>query len=162
MLFRSVQPPRVTSCSCNPTNFIISNTDQYCQNQHRRAFLQTAAKNILRLTTITATTSIAAFATAETDDIEIDNDVIRITLNDPSMKLGLELSNRSDKSSVSSPTAADTTKSTTTTNTIVYVQRIVSPSSRNANIREGMILLQYNNAKTVQETLLQPESYPIT
>jgi FKBP-type peptidyl-prolyl cis-trans isomerase len=159
-------PPDSTTHPSVYSKRITPNTQQNTQPRHqqqyqqqRRLFLQsaTAACTILQWMTITAATTTIADAT-ETDSTEIDNDIIRITLTDPSMKLGLQLSNRIDESS-SSPTTGDFTRKTST---MVYVQRIVSPSSTNANIKEGMILLQYNNAKTVQDTLLQKQSYPIT
>ncbi len=127
------------------------------RQQHRRSFIQFAARNVILPFTTTLT------ATASDLTMDDNNNMVRITLTDSSMKLGLQLADRFDDWSL--PDATDNTNTTLSTNdrsTIVYVQRIVVPSSRNANIQEGMILRQYSDAKQVQEQLLKAESYPIT
>ena len=145
------------------------------QQQHRRFFIQIAAQSVIlpfiTTTLIRTTTALASDLVLPQDNhnhSSSSNNVVQITLTDPSMKLGLQLANRIDDSSSSflrlplPDTTADTTTGTTNGNSIVYVQRIVVPSARNANIQEGMILRQYNDAKQVQELLLRAESYPIT
>ena len=138
------------------------------QQQHRRFFIQIAAQSVIlpftTTTLIRTTTALASDLVLPQDNHNhSNNNVVQITLTDPSMKLGLQLANRIDDSSSSFLRLPDTVDTGTTNgNSIVYVQRIVVPSARNANIQEGMILRQYNDAKQLQELLLRAESYPIT
>ena len=137
------------------TKHVHMYTEQYPpqQQQHRRTFIQNAVRNtVLQIATITASGTLVS--ATETVNDGNDDDIIQITLTDPSMKLGLQLSDSIDdaKSSPSSSNGGRT----------VYVERIVSPSVMNTKIEKGMILLKYTNAKDVQELLLKKESYPIT
>ena len=167
----SLPVPPVVAVATHPTTrtkcILLPSTKKHLPpQQHRRSFIETAASccTILPWMMTAIPTSVAA-ATEMSDN---DNDtIVRITLTDPSMKLGLQLSNRriDDESSLLSSSLSTTEKKNTATGTtIVYVERIIaSPSSiRNVNIQEGMILLHYDNAKAVQEVLSQADSYPIT
>ena len=173
----SLPVPPVVAVAIHPTTrtkcILLPSTKKYLPpQQHRRSFIETAASccTILPWMMTVIPTSVAA-ATETKNHMEMsdhDNDtIVRITLTDPSMKLGLQLSNRrmDDESSLLSSSLSTTEKKNTATGTtIVYVERIIaSPSSiRNVNIQEGMILLHYDNAKAVQEVLSQADSYPIT
>jgi hypothetical protein len=187
----------IISSPTTKPNEVIPNTNVDSQQKnihhhrppqlHRRAVIQTMARFschmlpwmttipmiTLASTTTTSTTAQAATSTTITTDteriLEMNNDsIIQITLTDPSVKLGLQLSNRLINTASSPATTSDMQQqqqrpsSSSTMTMVVYVERIVSPSDINANLREGMILLGYDNAKTVQEILLQPKSYPIT